>query len=70
MIHSTWSRIDWDTNNIFIDELKYGLVPYRMFRYALKIQKRYGLRVFESYYSHETQYLPGRVLMLHFDNNC
>lgn len=52
-----------DTDNIFIDEPKYGLVPNRMFRFELKIQERSSVRLFESYYSHETQYL-------HFDNNC
>lgn len=55
---------------MFIDEPKYGLVPNRMFRYELKIQERSGVRLFESYYLHETQFLPSRVLMLHFDNNC
>lgn len=34
-----------------------------MYRYGLKIQERSGVRLFESYYSHETQYL-------HFANNC
>lgn len=70
VIHSTPSRIDWTLNNIFIDELKYGLVLYRMFRYALKIQERSSVRLFESYYSHETQFLPGRVIMLLFANIC
>lgn len=52
-----------DTDDILIDEPKYGLVPNRMFRFELKIQERSGERLFESYYSHETQFL-------HFAKNC